>query len=76
MSEAIKDNPQRAIEYVPLADFLNPEEGWSLYRSFSSADQARWYFDRLPDEENRVYKLVAHPSRNIIVCREVFTHRN
>ena len=71
-----REQAQRDPRYVSVADYLNPEEGWGLYRSFASADAARWYFDRLPDEDNRVYRLVVHPSRNIIVCRETFAHRN
>ena len=49
-----REQAQRDPRYVSVADYLNPEEGWGLYRSFASADAARWYFDRLPDEDNRV----------------------
>lgn len=66
----------RDDRYVSLADYMNPEEGWALYRSFQDADSAKWYLDRLPDGDNRIFRLVAHPSRNIIASREVYWHRN
>lgn len=55
---------------------MNPENGWSLYRSFASKEAAMWYLDRTPDEDGRFYRYVNHPTRHIIATRESFAHRN
>ncbi len=69
------DLPANKTRDISHAEYLNPENGWSLYRSFTSRERAEWYFDRLPDEDGRFYRLVNHPTRHIIACRESFAHR-
>lgn len=70
------DTEGKARADISMAEWLDPNAGWTLYRSFQTAGEARWYFDRLPDEDNRHYAIVARDDRHIIVCRETFAHRN
>ena len=68
-------NPQARTD-ISVEEWLDPNAGWILYRSFGTAAAARWYFDRLPDEDDRHYAIVARDDRHMIVCRESFAHRN
>ena len=82
MSEPISIESRRVhvmpvkSEDISYEDWMNSENGWSLYRSFSSRERAMWYLRRLPDEDGRSYRYVNHPARHIIVTRESFAHRN
>lgn len=60
---------------ISFEEYSTLENGWSHYRSFGSADAARWYFERLPDEPGRFFAIVNHPTRHIIAERESFAHR-
>ena len=59
---------------ISLDEYCNRANGWSLHRSFQTAEAAQWYFDRLPDECGHSYRLVEHPTRHIIATRYSFAH--
>lgn len=67
--------PAKTVD-ISYEEWMNPENGWSLYRSFASKEAAMWYLDRTPDEDGRFYRYVNHPTRHIIATRESFAHRN
>ena len=62
-------------ERLEFEVWANPENGWHLYRSFSDAKSRDWYFERLPDEDARAFRIVNHPSRFIIAARDNYGAR-